>query len=152
MTNRIPIFLVCLGLLGSVRADEIVIDIPDTVRRGVEATVTVTKNGEPLAGATVTATCNPKSEMEADDPLGATDAKGQVKWTPKQTGIAKLSVNKGEATRNTVVLFERFPVNGLIIFLFAGTVLYGGIILAFQRMRREWAVIGHADGDEESEE
>lgn len=50
-------------------------------------------------------------------------------WTPHTAGITALST-PGGAAQTVSVRFNRLPLPGLIVFIIAGTILFGGAALA----------------------
>lgn len=99
--------------------------------RGETSTVTVTgEGGEPVGSRVVEVTYRPNSETSSTEELPATDAAGQVAWTPRDAGIVTLAVGD-EASHNVAVRFGSFPGSGLAIMILAGLLLFGGAGLGF---------------------
>jgi len=122
-----------------------------TARKGAvhykpEVTILLKEGGVPSAGVAVAVTYAPGSRSEKVQHLGRTGPNGEISWGLDENFV-RITAKKErtEFSRNVAVRFSAFPVSGLMIFLAAGTVLYGGIILAFARMRREWDTLKKGD-------
>ena len=106
--------------------------------KGKPVVVTVQHEGVPLRGAIVQVTYRAGSVVERTVKLPALDADGCTNWTPEQPGITTLEVTRGGVTASyqVAIRFATFPIGGLAVFLFAGTLLFGGVILGFRRLMR----------------
>jgi len=111
-----------------------------------EAFIEVKEGEKAVGGVPVRVIYNPDTPREIRQDLGQTDGAGRIAWRPND-GIVRVEVGERLviASRNVAVKFERFPLSGLAIFLFAGCFLYGGLLLAFLRMRREWDIISRVE-------
>lgn len=111
-------------------AVELRLDDPSPLR-GEPATVTVTEDGRPLAGARLEALYRPNSQTSFRESLPATDAAGASVWTPRDAGIVTLAVlpagdGSPLATHTVAVRFGSFPGLGVAVMIFAGLLLFGG--------------------------
>lgn len=94
--------------------------------------------GEPVQVTVVDAaelvvTYRPGSAVEATQTLQL-DPGGTAQWVPAQPGLAVLAA--GTASRPVSVRFSGVPWNGVLVFLVAGGLLFGGIGFAFSRLMR----------------
>ncbi len=105
---------------------------------GKAVTVSVHHDGVPLRGAKVQVTYRAGSVVEQTVELPPLDDEGSTSWTPDQPGITNLEVTRGgiSANHRVAIRFASFPLSGLAVFLFAGTLLFGGVILGFRRLMR----------------
>ncbi len=109
-------------------------------KQGSATIITVTnEHGKAIPNLEIWVIYRPNSKVsKSSGNLGSTDNLGRFEWTPSDPGIctieAKSSDGEIAAADNFAVKFARFPISGLIIFLFAGTLLYGGIIFSFQKL------------------
>jgi hypothetical protein len=101
------------------------------------------QNGDPVAGARVSATYRPGSRVEEESEVGTTDAGGSVEWIPKEAGIVSISAafsgadgNDLQLQTNVSVKFASTPMSGVLIMLLAGTLLIGGSIVRFVKYMR----------------
>lgn len=89
------------------------------------------------------ATYRPNSLITRDEPVGAPGPDGRIEWTPTAPGITQLAFVSGEkgakpaASRNVAVRFTGLPLTGLLVFLFAGTLLFGGAAYSIRLVMRE---------------
>lgn len=97
--------------------------------RGEPVTVRLA-GGDEDATYSFSVTYRPNSETSREEEVGEFNLDGTLRWTPLDAGITTISVadESGEVvyTRNIAVRFDSPPVTGLIIFLFAGLLLFGG--------------------------
>lgn len=54
---------------------------------------------------------------------------GMYQWTPTEAGLVSLAT-PGGAAQTVSVGFSGFPVQGLIVFIIAGSILFGGALYA----------------------
>lgn len=104
-----------------------------TVVVGNEITITATKNDAPLAHEPLEVTYYPNSEIKRIVEVGRTDEAGRINFVPEYAGITSLAV--GDQSKTIAVRFDSMPVGALIVFLFAGTLLIGGIALGVKKLR-----------------
>ncbi len=104
-------------------------------------TVTVTRDGSPVAGALVTVRYRPNSELAHVEPLPPTGADGRVTWTPTDAGIVTLETpgdaGAGPATLSVAVRFGAFPGLGVLVMVIAAILLFGGAGLGFYLLINE---------------
>jgi len=83
----------------------------------------------------------PNSRTEEREEIGLLGPGGEVSWTPKHAGITRLSIEGtgGEevVSRNVAVRFRSPPALGVIIFLVAGALLFGGASLSMRHALEE---------------
>jgi hypothetical protein len=98
--------------------------------KGKDALITVIHEGQPISGAEVRVTYRPNSEVLREAEVGVTDASGRLTWSPDDAGMAELAVEapEGSATRSVSVRFPGPPIQGIVVLLLAGLVLFGGNI------------------------
>lgn len=72
----------------------------------------------------------PNSSVVRRDTLKAENPATEFSWTPKKAGVVALSTSS--ASRNVSVRFQGFSVQGLVVMLLAGCILFGGVIFAFR--------------------
>lgn len=77
---------------------------------------------------------------------------GRLTWTPLHPGVVELAFVEGDErdVRKVSVRFGSIPVGGVLVFLFAGGVLFGGAAWAFRRLmqgRDEGLEVGSAPLD-----
>ena len=113
------------------------------------------KPGYPLVGAktqvlldgadanavyALTATYRPNSQTEETGPIGRLTGNGSVMWTPKYEGITRLTaVPEGKTDAASLVVATRFhgmPATGLLVFLLAFTILFGGMAWSIMTIYR----------------
>jgi hypothetical protein len=101
---------------------------------GNEVTLTVLSQGkQPAADAPVKVTYYPNSEIKRTVEVGRTDERGQLRWTPEHAGLSTIAA--GEQTKTIGVRFDGMPLGALVVFLIAGTLLFGGIAFGVSRLR-----------------
>lgn len=63
---------------------------------------------------------------------------GRVLWEPEHAGISTLRLTAGDETveRTVSVHYARVPISGVLTFLIAGGVLFGGVAFGFGRLLR----------------
>jgi hypothetical protein len=108
--------------------------------RGQQVTVFVTDAGEPVAGALVEVLYRPNSQTSFTEMLQPADEAGVTSWTPRDAGLANLSLMgpEGPETSTSVsIRFPRFEARGWIIMIFAGVFLFGGAALGMATLMRE---------------
>lgn len=112
---------------------------PSAPIEGTPTSVRVTdEDGNPLAGLAVEAVYRPGSEVSRTESLGTTDESGTVTWTPGAAGLVTLQTAAADGSaisRNLSVRFDGVPLPGLLTFLLAGIILFGGIIRGFRSLR-----------------
>ena len=73
---------------------------------------------------------SPNSATQTEVEIGRFSTGGTIAWNPERFGIATLSARDSEgrsiARENVAVLFERTPVAGMMVMIFAGLLLFGG--------------------------
>jgi len=107
------------------------LDAPPAVQ-GEAATLVVTKNNEPLGEQLVKVTYYPNSEIKRTVEVGRTDARGRVEWTPAHAGMAAISA--GDQNKTFGVRFPAMPIGAVVVFLIAGTLLFGGIAIGVKKL------------------
>lgn len=109
---------------------------PEFPVEGEEARLVVSDGGEAVPGATVRVTYRPNSEVSREAEIGVTDADGALTWRPEDAGMAQLGVAKGDESggRAVSVRFASPPSRGIVIFILAGLILFGGNIRFISRM------------------
>jgi hypothetical protein len=99
-------------------------------------------DGSPVAGALVSATYRPGSNVSQLTEIGTTDRTGRVEWIPVDAGIVEItaahpdSLISLQASTNTSVKFASPPISGIIIMVLAGVLLIGGSAVRFTRYIR----------------
>lgn len=56
-----------------------------------------------------------------------------VKWTPARAGVVRIGLPDGSG-QNVSVRFTGIPLSGLLILIFAGTILFGGAVFAMRKL------------------
>ena len=114
---------------------ELVIDADHPIR-GKAVTIRLT-GAEGTGPFTLEATYRPNSQTERTETVGVFDESGEVLWTPRDAGITRLRAldpDGGELwSGNTAVWYPSLSVSGILIFLFAGFLLFGGASLSMRR-------------------
>lgn len=108
--------------------------------RGQQVTVFVTDGGEPVAGALIEVLYRPNSSTSFTEMLQPADESGVTSWTPRDAGLANLSLMGPEgpvASSSVSIRFVRFEARGWIIMVFAGIFLFGGAALGIVTLLRE---------------
>lgn len=107
------------------------------------APVTITLDGrDPGVNYDLHVTYRPNSETSKEEKIGsiaAGDAAGSIQWTPQDAGITSVRVMSGEeqlVSKNIAVRFDKAPVSGILVFLGAGFLLFGGATTAMRRALR----------------
>ena len=101
---------------------------------GHEVTLTiVSQNKQPAVDTPVSVTYYPNSEIKRTVELGRTNAEGQLRWTPEHAGLSTISAD--EQSKTFGVRFDGMPPGALVVFLIAGTLLFGGISIGVSRLR-----------------
>jgi hypothetical protein len=109
---------------------------------GNQTTVTITDGeGRPVEDAQLDIVYYPGSDVEHRESAGATNADGEVEWTPHYAGLARLEwtlpdAEKMSEARVVGVRYQRMPKPALAMFLIATFMLFGGLIVGASRMRR----------------
>ncbi len=73
-------------------------------------------------------TYRPNSNIEKKEVLKSNNS--IFEWIPKKEGV--VSIKSSNETINVSVRYQNFSVSGLFVLLFAGTVLFGGVAIAFR--------------------
>ncbi|MCZ6688584.1 MAG: hypothetical protein O7H41_03175 [Planctomycetota bacterium] len=129
---------------------EILEPLPDASGRiypkaGSRVSLRILEGGNPAKGAKLEAIHLPGSEVSKTVEVGRTREDGTIEWTPHAAGIVTLvaSVERSgegkekirEATTLTLsVRFEKFSWQGIAVFLFAGSLLFGGLFLSYRKL------------------
>lgn len=100
----------------------------DPVVVGQQTQVVVTGDDGPMAETQVKVTYYPNSKLERTIEVGKTDAEGKVAWSPEMAGLAKLDAGKEGGSLSLGVRFDGLPISGLIVFLCAAAMLFGGTL------------------------
>ncbi|MBN1825349.1 MAG: hypothetical protein JW958_03715 [Candidatus Eisenbacteria bacterium] len=83
------------------------------------------------------ATYRPNSQTERTERAGVFDERGALSWTPRDAGITRLRALAPDGAElwsgNTAVWYPSPPKSGILIFLFAGLLLFGGAGLSMRR-------------------
>jgi len=104
--------------------------------RGEPVTVRATgKDGAPIVGKAVHALYLPNSKTERREQVGTTGSDGAVSWTPTAPGIATVEVADG-GSQTVAVRFDAFPISGLVVFVLAGALIFGGLLKAYRSLMR----------------
>jgi hypothetical protein len=114
--------------------------------RGQQVTVFVTDGDEPVAGALIEVLYRPNSSTLFTEMLQPADEAGVTSWTPRDAGLANLSLmgpDGPEARISVSIRFDRFEARGWIIMLFAGIFLFGGAALGMLTLLREGKLPEH---------
>ena len=126
--------------LGSPRARAVITVADDFPRRGDPVLISVTgADGAPAAEAMMRVVYRPGSEVSREERLGPAGDAGTVLWTPTEAGVVTLTAELPDGSsesRNLSVLYRGVPAAGLVVLLFAGFILYGGVIHGFSHLRR----------------
>lgn len=124
--KRIFISLVLLGLFSSMPALAAV-EVLDEPVIGGEAHTLIVRNEEGVrqAGVDIEGVYYPATEIEEHAILCTTDERGECVWTPRYSGLVRLTALKQSQVIG--VRYPSMPVSALLIFLFAGSLLFGGL-------------------------
>jgi hypothetical protein len=105
-----------------------------------EATVLTLTGGEAGASYSLATVYRPNSRTADTVMVGPIGADRLFSWTPKEPGLARIIVLDpagGEwavvAERDVAVRFSSPPPSGLLIFILAGALLFGGASLSMRR-------------------
>lgn len=88
----------------------------------------------------------PGADIAERESLGVTDARGEVRWTPRFAGLSRIEVlDEGDSpgassvveSRVVGVRFRRVPAVGLAVFVLACALLFGGLALGVARTRHD---------------
>lgn len=102
---------------------------------GEEQTLIVSDaSGAPKVGVEVIGTYYPSTEIEERETICTTDEAGSCTWTPRYSGLVRVRAD-GEA-QVFAVRYPHIPRSGLLIFLVAGTMLFGGLAWSMARLLR----------------
>jgi len=85
---------------------------------------------------TLRVTYRPGSETAETEAVGPFSSEGTVAWSPRVAGLSTLSArgDAGEvASRSVAVRFDRIPPLGVVIFVGAGLLLFGGATVMLRR-------------------
>lgn len=74
----------------------------------------------------------PSSNIVTRDTLVSATPTRNFEWTPKKPGVVRLNTRGG--SKNVSVRFRGLSVNGLLVMLLAGVILFGGAGLAFRSL------------------
>ncbi|NNE07261.1 MAG: hypothetical protein HKN20_01740 [Gemmatimonadetes bacterium] len=94
---------------------------------------------EPGTEYTIDVTYRPNSETSFDETVGTVVADAYlatIPWQPLDAGITEVRVLHGEeklTSRNVAVRFDRVPFSGILVFLGAGVLLFGGAMTSMRR-------------------
>lgn len=134
MTRTLIACLVAASFSATAHAAISTPDAPVTER--VETRVQVTDaDDKPLAGVVIRATYYPATELEREADVCTTGVDGICRWAPEIAGLVRLHTDADE--RVIAVRYDRVPISAVIVFLAAGTILFGGLGWSLLRMRRE---------------
>jgi hypothetical protein len=100
---------------------------PEDIYVGTPVTITLAAPAD-----TLTVTYRPNSSIASQEIL-LTNGQQTVAWVPQQAGVAAISTPAGGA-QNVSVRFQSAPASGIIVLLFAGGILFGGVIFAFVKL------------------
>lgn len=114
-------------------------------REGSRMYMVILRGGKPVGGAQLVAVHLPGSEVEKVDEVGATREDGTIEWTPPWPGLVELTASlkrPGEEGKDIVnktsktisVRFEGLPWQGILVMLFAGGLLFGGMIISYRKL------------------
>ena len=122
---------------------ELAISVSDkhpTIRRAVSIEVTATATT--VQGVEINAVYRPNSKAKQEETISTKEAdvsadgtKLIVRWTPTTEGIVLLTAKKDslQATTSCAVRFDGMPALGVVIFIVAFFILFGGLAYAFVR-------------------
>jgi len=84
---------------------------------------------------------SPNSETEIVTEVGRVNNEGEIAWTPAKFGIATLSVRDDAgatvASANVAIVYSKTPISGVLVMLFAGSLLFGGAVVSLALVLRE---------------
>lgn len=132
-----------LALVAMSLSAEVSIEVADTYPLfGEPVTITITDDGVPVGSATVSAEYRPNSRTMVAEPVGTTDAFGNVEWTPSDAGLVRLTATAADseeasASKAVSVRYVSFPLEGILTMLIAGIILFGGAGLGMSVLMRE---------------
>lgn len=137
----LSVLLLMIGLT-QVGMAEIVLSDPYPTN-GTPTTITITnENHAPVGNIAISVIYRPNSKVKkVTENIGRTDRSGRFEWTPEEAGICTIKAqNEAQGinlSKNIAVKFSGFPIGGLIIFLFAGVLLYGGIAFSYVKLVKD---------------
>lgn len=111
---------------------EIVLDPPPRVAE--TSVITITRDGEPRAGATVRAILRPGLDRESEIAIGITDSRGRVRWTPDVAGVIEIRAD-GEQQRARVAWAGQQLGTAMILALL-GALGLGATAIGWRRLTR----------------
>lgn len=127
------IFAISAGAAVAAVTLELAEDFPE---RGTPVTVRL-NGGEMGETYSFSVTYRPNSETARVEEVGDFSADGALTWTPVDAGITSLSVIDSAGavllSKNIAVRFASPPVSGLLIFILAGLLLFGGSTVFMRR-------------------
>ncbi len=82
----------------------------------------------PHPGDTLHVTYRPGSRISSSEALPSLNQ--YRTWVPREAGVVSLATTRGDV-QNVSVRYRNFPREGALVLLFAGTVFFGGALLAF---------------------
>lgn len=95
---------------------------------------------EDLETALLSVTYRPNSETKVSETISPSTEKGTWFFTPGHAGIVELSVEQPGKPKNKVLVskpisvrFSKTPISGILVMLFAGFILFGGIIISMKQ-------------------
>ncbi len=130
--------LVACGVAGPAAADVTMTVAEEFPLRNAPVTITV-DGRDPGTSYDLHVTYRPNSETAKEEKIGtiaAGAASGSIQWTPQDAGITSVRVMSGEeqlASKNIAVRFDKAPISGILVFLGAGFLLFGGATTAMRR-------------------
>lgn len=119
-------FLLLLALAAPASAQAVTL-APEIPEVGQETTLRLAQPAD-----YVVVTYRPNSIVAERDTIriGGFDS---VKWTPERAGVVQIGLPDG-GSQNVSVRFTGVPLSGLLILIFAGTILFGGAIFAMKKL------------------
>jgi len=117
------------------RADQLVIEQRAVVARPL--TLQLRQSEQPAAGIEIRVAYrqNAHQALQHQQLIGPSDARGRIKWTPKEAGVVVMTWPGGH--KNISVFYDGLPWSGLVVMLFAGFLLLGGTVFFFAQMLRD---------------
>ncbi|MCZ6602792.1 MAG: hypothetical protein O6952_07295 [Planctomycetota bacterium] len=112
---------------------------------GSRVSLRILDGGTPAVGAKLVAIHLPGSSKPTSAEVGRTREDGTIEWIPNAAGIVSLVASverpgegketiRGETTLTISVRFEKFPWQGIAVFVFAGSLLFGGLFFSYRKL------------------
>ena len=126
-----------LLLLLAAPQDKPTLIVPEEIYADTGYTLRLQGKSASGVGVEITATYRPNAHesIRHSNVIGTTDGNGNLSWTPEESGIVVPSWKGGE--KAVSVRNRTTPLSGVIIMIFAGIVLIGGMLRYFIQMMRQ---------------